>query len=60
VAATGRHIVIRSDQPTDENTLENPRRIVPQDQPLPNCGRSFTVTLPPASVNVLCIPASAQ
>ncbi len=57
VGATGRHIVIRSENPTDENTLESPRSIVPAEQPLPGCANRFSVTLPPCSVNVLSIPA---
>ncbi|MGA2496299.1 MAG: alpha-L-arabinofuranosidase C-terminal domain-containing protein [Tepidisphaeraceae bacterium] len=57
VGATGRHIVIHAENPTDENTLEKPRRIVPQEQPLPGTASRFTVTLPPQSVNVLSIPA---
>jgi alpha-L-arabinofuranosidase len=57
VGATGQHIVIRADSPDDENSLESPLRIVPHEQPLPNCGKRFSVTLPPQSVNVLRIPA---
>jgi alpha-L-arabinofuranosidase len=57
VGASGRHIVIRSENPNDENTLENPRRIVPQEMPLNGCAERFTVILPPYSVNVLRIPA---
>ena len=57
VGSTGRHIVIRSDQPRDQNTLDNPRRIVPREQPLPHCGKRFSVTLPPHSVNILRTPA---
>jgi alpha-L-arabinofuranosidase len=57
VGTTGRHIVIRSDGFNDENSLENSRRIVPQDQALPYCAKEFSVTLPPLSVNVLTIPA---
>jgi len=40
--------------------LDNPRRIVPQESPLPGCAKSFPVTLLPYSVNVLRIPASSQ
>ena len=57
VGATGQHIVIRSDNPDDENSLDSPLRIVPHEQPLPNCGKRFTITLAPNSVNVLRIPA---
>jgi hypothetical protein len=37
--------------------LDNPHRIVPQEAPLSNRGKNFSVTLPPSSVNVLIIPA---
>jgi alpha-L-arabinofuranosidase len=58
VGAAGRHIVIRSDEPCAENSLDNPRRIVPEEQPLAGCGERCSVTLAPYSVNVLRIPAS--
>jgi len=58
VSKTGRHIVINSADLYDQNTLDNPRKIVPQDKPLNNCGDNFTVTLAPYSVNVLRIPAT--
>jgi alpha-L-arabinofuranosidase len=58
VAAAGRHIVIRSEKPTDENSLENPRLIVPGEQPLRNCAQRFSVLLPPMSVNILRVPAT--
>jgi hypothetical protein len=54
----GRHIVVRSDGPYAENSLDKPRPIVPQEQMLPGCGARFPVTLAPHSVNVLRIPAS--
>lgn len=60
VGSAGQHLVIRAGLPTDENSLATPRRIVPQELPLPNCARSFSVTLPPSSVNVLRIPLNAK
>ena len=58
VGSAGRHLVIRGKGPEDENTLDDPRRIVPQELPLPGCAAAFTVELPPLSVNVLRIPAT--
>ena len=55
ISKTGRHIVISSSDLQDQNTLDSPRRIVPQEKPLNDCGDNFTVTLPPYSVNVLRI-----
>jgi alpha-L-arabinofuranosidase len=60
VGAAGRHIVIRSAEPYAENSLDNPRRIVPEEQPLAGCGERCSVTLAPYSVNVLRIPASEK
>ena len=60
VGGVGQHIVIRADGPEDENSLENPRRITPQELLLTDCAQEFSVTLPPYSVNVLRIPASAE
>ena len=57
VGARGKHIVISSGKPSDENTLESPRSIVPREQPLTNCASRFSVTLAPYSVNLLRIPA---
>ena len=57
VSAKGRHIIIRADDPNQENTLEKPTQIVPQEVPLNGCAREFAVDLPPHSVNVLVIPA---
>ena len=57
IGKNGQHIVIRSEGQYDENTLDNPRRIVPQEEPLPGCSERFSVLLPPYSVNLLRIPA---
>jgi alpha-L-arabinofuranosidase len=56
IAGTGRHIVIRSDDPHVDNSLDQPLRIVPEERPLAGCGPRFVVTLPPFSVNVLTVP----
>ena len=58
VGKTGQHFVIRAGKPFAENSLENPRLIVPQEVKLENCASQFQVTLPPFSVNVLRISAA--
>ncbi len=58
IGASGQHVVIRADQPTDENSLDKPDLITPQVLPLNDCSEDFSVTLPPHSVNVLLIPAN--
>jgi alpha-L-arabinofuranosidase len=57
IAATGRHLLIESASPSDQNTLDQPLRIVPVEKPLEGCSRKFAVTLPPYSVNLLRVPA---
>jgi alpha-L-arabinofuranosidase len=57
VAPAGRHVIISSAGRYDDNTLDDPRRIVPREQPLRGCAPRFSVMLPPLSVNVLRIPA---
>lgn len=57
VGDAGKHIIIKSDDLYDQNTLDNPRKIVPQAKPLQDCAKKFSVMLPPYSVNVLRIPA---
>lgn len=57
IGSRGQHIAIFSENQYDENTLDEPHRIVPKELPLSGCGPQFTVTLPPYSVNVLRIPA---
>lgn len=60
VDGPGQHFVIRADSHTDENSLESPQRIVPSEQALSNVSAKMVVTLPPLSVNLLRIPASAE
>jgi alpha-L-arabinofuranosidase len=57
VGRSGRQIVISAPQQFDENSLENPRLIVPRELPLSNVSERFSVELPPYSVNVLRLPA---
>jgi len=57
VGKTGRHLLIRADAPSDHNTLEKPRRIVPSEAPVDGCTREFRVVLPPYSINLLRVPA---
>jgi alpha-N-arabinofuranosidase len=56
ISKTGRHIVIKSEKLLDQNTLDNPYKIVPVEKPLINCSKDFTVTLEPYSVNILRVP----
>jgi alpha-L-arabinofuranosidase len=58
VTTTGKRITISSEGQYDENSLDNPKRIVPKEYPLQNCAKEFSVTLPPLSVNVLRVPST--
>ena len=60
VGQAGKHFVIHSADPYAENSLDNPKRIAPRELPLAECAKAFQVTLPPNSVNILRIPATAQ
>jgi alpha-L-arabinofuranosidase len=52
----GNHILISSANLTDENSLDNPYKIIPVKKPLKKNSGDFTVLLPPYSINVLNIP----
>ena len=46
-------IVLTSEKSTDENTLENPAKVVPVTQSLNNAGKDFRHKFPANSVTVL-------
>jgi alpha-L-arabinofuranosidase len=60
ISPVGRHILIRSDNLTDENSLDEPLKIVPAELELKGCSDHFRVTVPGYSVNVLLIPGKAK
>jgi alpha-L-arabinofuranosidase len=60
VGKTGTMITISGPNLTGDNTLDNPKLIVPKEQTLNNCAQKFTVTLAPLSVNVLRIPVRGK
>ena len=49
-------IVLKSDSPNDNNSLENPKQIVPISSTIPLSGASFTHAFPPNSLTILRIP----
>ena len=53
ILPTGTAIVLASQKPEDENTLEQPRKISPVTLPLSNCGPAFAHTFPANSVTVV-------
>jgi len=46
-------IVLTSEKPTDENTLDNPTKVVPVTQSLNNAGKDFKHKFPANSVTIL-------
>jgi len=53
IAATGTLTTITSANPTDENSFEEPRKIVPVTTTVTGLGATFTRTLPPYSLTIL-------
>ena len=53
VSPTAKAIVLASDKPEDENTLDQPARVRPVTLTLKNAGASFRHTFPANSVTVL-------
>ncbi len=47
-------------RPSDENTVEEPTKIVPTDEPLTGAAASFHRTFPPHSLTLLRVPATPQ
>jgi alpha-L-arabinofuranosidase len=56
VDKTAQMIVLKSDRPADNNSLENPKRIVPVSSSLTIAGTSFAHEFPPNSLTILRIP----
>lgn len=56
MAGTGKAIVLSSDQPQDENSLDQPFRVVPVTRNLACSGTELSYNFPPNSVTVLRLP----
>ena len=59
-STTGRVIVMSSPSPDDENSFEDPKRIVPVERALPGIAPTFTHELPPYSLSILRLGARRQ
>ncbi len=53
VQPSGTAIVLSSEKPTDENTLENPTKVSPVTHQIQNAAKDFKHTFPADSVTVL-------
>lgn len=60
VAAKGRVITLKAACAEDENTLDEPQKIVPVEKAYGKFGRKFAYTFEPLSVTVLRIPATLK
>jgi alpha-L-arabinofuranosidase len=56
LTGTGTVTVLTSTDPMDENSFENPKRIVPTTQALTKITADFTYTVPAYSVSILRLP----
>lgn len=54
----GRQIVYQASALSDDNSLENPRKLLPREQSFPVTGNRIKLTLPPYSVSVLNVPTA--
>jgi alpha-L-arabinofuranosidase len=57
IEPTGEAIVLTSGSPTDENSLEEPTRVIPRPVSLRNIGRAFDYRCPPSSVSIVKVKA---
>ncbi len=60
VGKKGKHIVLSSEKYTDENSLDSPLKILPEERVLNNCSKEFTVVLEPYSVNLIKVPVTKK
>jgi alpha-L-arabinofuranosidase len=51
--------IVMGGQPRDVNTIDQPTKVAPKEEPLTNAGESFTRTFPPHSLTVLRVGATA-
>jgi alpha-L-arabinofuranosidase len=58
VEPNGKIIVLTSANPADENTLDEPTRVVPVEKIIENAGARFKHTFPPNSLTILRLKAS--
>jgi alpha-L-arabinofuranosidase len=59
VQATGKAIVLTSDSPRDQNTIANPTKVTPKEEPITDAAATFHRSFPANSVTVLRLSATA-
>jgi alpha-L-arabinofuranosidase len=60
LSGSGKAIVLTSDSPLDENTLEEPTKVSPKTETLNFSGNSFTRSFPGNSLTVIRIPTKGE
>ncbi len=55
--ANGEAVVLKSDSPTDTNTIQDPVKVVPVTEKVSGLGTSFTRDFPPYSITILELKA---
>ncbi len=59
VQASGKAIVLTSDSPRDQNTIADPTKVTPKEEPITDAAATFHRTFPANSVTVLRLSATA-
>ena len=59
VNASGKVITLKADKATDENTLDEPEKIVPVEKAYSKFARKFSYTFEPLSVTVLRVKTTS-
>lgn len=53
ISSTGTRIVLKGNNPTDTNTIDDPAKIVPVTSKITGLGKSFTQAFDPYSINII-------
>jgi len=60
IAKNGKLIVLSSDSPLDENTLEQPEKVIPKNEDITISGNTFTQTFKGNSVSIIRFPVLSR
>ncbi len=60
IAKNGKAIVLSSESPLDENTLEQPEKVIPKNENITISGNTFTQTFKGNSVSIIRFPVLSR
>ncbi len=60
VTPSGKVVTLQAENPNDENTMDNPRKIIPREKRFKRFGREFSYTFPKYSFTVLRIKVEKE